>query len=131
MSFDDKRAKGDRLFYVGALGISVAAFVQLLGVEKANIDRPLIIAIGCFAVAIPILAMGVALTTREVDYGSDVKGGELWLSSVGLIGLFVALVGLGALFWHFHVLIALLFAVVAIIAIILFFATVPKPPMSH
>lgn len=92
---DSSPRDADRLIYAGLLGLGAASIVQML--DKEDIDTPQRIAVYAFALAIPVLAVGL-ITDCARRAGASLS---LWRDLVGILGAVVAVVGLGALFFHF------------------------------
>ena len=99
-SAEDKlreRAREDRLVFSGALGISVLAIIQFLQLSEGN--STLSFSLQCFALSIPLCAMGVVLADWELARKRQVRNDWLY-RSVGYGGLIVTGVGLVGLFLH-------------------------------
>ena len=96
-----------RLIFTALLGMSIIAVVQIVG--RTELDISLIIALYCFAVAIPFLASFIWM----IDSVSDPKKlADAWYYDfVGIIGALGALAGIGAIFWHFSKIIGVVFIV--------------------
>ena len=105
--------EADRLIYAGLLGLSAASIVQML--DKESIDTPQIIAVYAFALAIPVLAVGLV-----TDYARRAGAAlPVWRDLIGILGAVSAVVGLGALFFHFGLGIGVVFAVGCFLGVIL------------
>ncbi|SRR5579884_2728308 len=110
---DSPSREADRLIYAGLLGLAAASVVQML--EKEEIDTPQCIALYAFAIAIPVLAVGLI-----TDYARR-AGASLpcWRDLIGILGAVSAVVGLGALFFHFGTGIGAVFIGFCIIGVLL------------
>jgi hypothetical protein len=93
-----------RLVYSGALAIAVVAVTQLLGRDPDELDPALSISIYCFAISMPLMAVGILLLTAETFPHrlklSSLTGFVLVVGSI--VGFFASLAGMFFLFWHFH-----------------------------
>src|SRR5690348_3238905 len=96
--------EADRLIYAGLLGLAAASIVQML--DKENIDTSQLVAVYAFALAIPVLAVGL-ITDYARRAGASLSQ---WRDLIGIFGAISAVVGLGALFFHFGTGIGALFA---------------------
>lgn len=95
--------EADRLIYAGLLGLAAASIVQML--DKEGFDTPQIVGVYAFAVAIPLLAVGL-ITDYARRAGNMVSA---WRDGIGLLGALSAVVGLAALFFHFGTAIGFVF----------------------
>ena len=95
----------DRLIYAGLLGLAATATVQLL--EKDELDVSQLVAIYAFAAAIPFLTVGL-VTDYARRSGTEVPH---WRDDIGKVAVLLAVVGLGAVFFHFGVGPGVVFAV--------------------
>lgn len=84
----------DRLIYAGLLGLSAAAVIQLI--DKADLNTPQVVVTYAFALAIPLLAVGL-VTDYARRAGTPIPR---WRDAIGAAGALAAVVGLGALFFH-------------------------------
>src|SRR5262245_32318421 len=103
----------DRLIYAGLLGLSAAAVIQMA--DKEGLNTPQMVAGYFFALAIPLLAVGLI-----TDYAR--RGGTFipwWRDLLGLAGALAAVVGLGALFFHFGIGPGVIFALGCVVGLIL------------
>lgn len=103
----------DRLIYAGLLGLAAAGVIQLS--DKSDLDWPLFIEVCAFALAMPLLA--VALIS---DYAK--KAGTRvprWREALGPLGALAAVVGIGALFFHFGPVPGGVFAAGAVLGVVL------------
>jgi hypothetical protein len=105
--------EADRLIYAGLLGLAAAAVIQLS--EKSDLDLPQIVEIYSFAVAIPLLAVGL-ITDYARREGTSIPP---WRDLIGVTGSLASVVGLGALFFHFQVGTGAVFAAACVLGIIL------------
>ncbi|TMC21053.1 MAG: hypothetical protein E6J34_10755 [Chloroflexi bacterium] len=103
-------------------GLIAVALVILQGFFTLNpIDPPVFISITAFAVAIPILSCN--LLTNFLRKRSGKKPTYRVLEILFYYGgIFAALVGTGAAFWHTSWVLALVFAFTSVIALIVFIA---------
>lgn len=96
--FPERSARdADRLIYAGLLGLAVAGALQQF--DKSEHATPQVIAVYAFALAIPLLAVGL-VTDYARRAGTLVPG---WHNLIGALGALSAVVGLGALFFHFGI----------------------------
>lgn len=95
MSESPNPREANRLFYAGLLGLSVAVVIQL--VDKDELNTSQLVTVYAYAVAMPLLAAGLI-----ADYAS-VSGASVprWMDWLGILGGIAAVVGLGAVFFHF------------------------------
>lgn len=110
---DSPPREADRLIYAGLLGLAAASIVQML--DKESIDTPQIIAVYAFAAAIPVLAVGL-ITDYARRAGASLP---LWRDLIGILGAISAVVGLGALFFHFGIGIGIVFAAGCLLGVVL------------
>jgi hypothetical protein len=110
---DSPPREADRLIYAGLLGLAAASIVQML--DKDHLDTPQSIALYAFALAIPVLAVGL-ITDYARRAGASLP---FWRDLIGISGAVSAVVGLGALFFHFGTGIGTLFAASCILGIVL------------
>ena len=89
---DPPPREADRLIYAGLLGLAAASIVQML--DKDAIDAPQIIAVYAFALAIPVLAVGL-ITDYARRAGASLS---VWRDLIGILGAVFAVVGLGVCF---------------------------------
>jgi hypothetical protein len=103
----------DRLIYAGLLGLSAAAVIQLS--EKSDLNLALTVEVTAFAVALPLLAVGLV-----TDYAR--RAGTFippWRDLIGILGSLAAIVGLGALFFNFGIAPGAVFAALCFIGFVL------------
>lgn len=102
-----------KLISGGAAGFAGISVVQLLGV--GHLDPSLIVAVCAFAVSLPLLVKDLldaqAEERHEITVNADT---QLNITSFGLTA---AMLGAGGIFWHFSLLIGLLFVLVSFGAI--------------
>lgn len=77
------------------LGLAAASIVQML--DKEDLDTPQFVAVFAFAVAIPVLAVGL-ITDYARRAGNAIAP---WRDLIGIFGALSAVAGLAALFFHF------------------------------
>lgn len=94
---DPHPREADRLIYAGLLGLAVATVVQLG--DKADLNWCHYAAVYAFALAIPLLAVGL-VTDYARRSGTPIPP---WRDRLGLLGAGAAVGGLVALFFHFGV----------------------------
>lgn len=114
---DENTIKEDYLIYSGLLGIAAIVVIQLINQDKLSIS--LTISLYSFAVAIPALAANIFALTMERS--SKITVIPLYLSISNYTGIFTALIGFGAVFFHFHWLIGVIFCSVSILCAIVIF----------
>jgi hypothetical protein len=85
----------DRVVYGGLLGLAAAAVLQLHDRDGLGLEQ--IIAVYLFAAAIPLLTAGL-ITDYARRAGRHVP---VWRDGLGLFAGFLAVAGLGAMFFHF------------------------------
>jgi hypothetical protein len=103
----------DRLIFAGLLGLSAAAVIQMA--DKDDLKWPQLISAWCFAVAIPLLAVGL-VTDYARRAGTTIPK---WRDLLSLAGALAAVCGLGALFFHFGIGVGALFAAVCVAGLVL------------
>src|SRR5262245_35071969 len=87
----------DRLIYAGLLGLSAAGVIEL--VDKDALNTPQLIGVYAFALAIPLLAVGL-ITDYARRAGTHIPR---WRDLLGVIGALASVFGLASLFFHFGV----------------------------
>ncbi len=105
--------EADRLIFAGLLGLAAAGVIQLS--DKSDLAAAQLVEVYAFAVAIPLLAVGLV-----TDYAR--RAGEtipLWREALGLLGAVAAVVGLGALFFHFGTGPGVVFVAVTVLGVVL------------
>jgi hypothetical protein len=105
--------EADRLIYAGLLGLAAASIVQML--DKEDVDTPQIVAVYAFALAIPVLAVGL-ITDYARRAGASLP---FWRDFIGILGAVSAVIGLGALFFHFGTGIGTVFAGGCLLGVVL------------
>lgn len=85
----------DRLIYAGLLGLAAAGVIQLS--DKSDLNWPQFIEVCAFAVAMPLLAVAL-ISDYARRAGTHVPR---WRDLIGPLGALAAVVGVGALFFHF------------------------------
>jgi hypothetical protein len=105
----------DRLVYAALLGVSSIAVIEFLQFPK--LDIALAISLVCFAVAIPLLAMGMFVIALTNQYQAQRE--PLWFGALELVGVLAAFFGLGAMLWHLYWIAAALFCAISLVAILL------------
>jgi hypothetical protein len=105
---DPPSREADRLIYAGLLGLSAASVIQLI--EKETLPIPHLISVYLFALAIPLLAVGL-ITDFARRAGTPIPA---WHDLIGLAGASAAVLGLGALFFHFGLGVGLAFVVASL-----------------
>jgi hypothetical protein len=110
---EPRHREADRLIYAGLLGLGVAGLLQLI--DKGASSEPLLVAAYCFALALPLLAVGLI-----IDYARR-AGADLprWRNAVGAIGAASAVGGLGAMFLHIGVGVCVVFAASCALGLVL------------
>ena len=109
----DHPREADRLIYAGLLGLAAASVIQLL--EQDQLDLASTIGMYVFAAAIPLLAVGL-ITDYARRAGTHIP---LLHEVIGGLGALLAVVGFGALFFHFHVWIGVVFVGFALFSVLL------------
>jgi hypothetical protein len=94
---DSHPRDADRLIFAGLLGLSAAAVIQLS--DKSDLGPAQLVEVYSFAVAIPLLAVGL-ITDYARRAGTHIP--RIY-EAVGLLGAAAAVVGLAGLFFHFGV----------------------------
>src|SRR5262245_38618355 len=97
--------EGNRLIYAGLLGLAAASVLQL--VDQHVLTQGLLVALYAFAASIPLVAVGL-INDYARRAGATIPR---WRDAVGFLGAFGAVVGFGALFFHFDMVIGIVFAV--------------------
>jgi hypothetical protein len=101
----------DKLTFGAFLGIASLAVIQFL--QLRTLDAALTVSLYCFAVAIPVLAMGMFIIAVQELY--EVTIYPVWADWVETLGVALAFVGLGGIFWHFHCQAAIVFGAVSVL----------------
>ena len=96
------------------VGVGVVALVQMLSVN--SLDVPLKVSVCSFAFSIP--ALSTVLICALVDDTYAVFHSKRYLKTVNTIGYVAALIGVGALFFHFAVYAGLIFTGMSLIGIV-------------
>ena len=117
-----------KLLFSGALGLTFVGVTQFL--QLKTLDIPLTVSLYCFAAALPLTASGVLLGAfpRNLSSSGSINGSFIRLpipplmdirlpmrrarfieTTLGLSGLLLSFVGMGAIFWHFALGAAVLF----------------------
>jgi hypothetical protein len=86
--------ESDRLIFAGLLGLAAAGVIQLS--DKAELAPAQLVEVYAFAVAIPLLAVGL-VTDYARRAGTAIPP---WRDLVGFLGCCAAVVGLAALLFH-------------------------------
>lgn len=123
-----------RLLYSGALGISVVAFSQLLQQDVTRLDSCsppwwitlgipapcLTVSIYCFALSIPLMAVGILLLTDKgyASWPTSLITTEVIFVVGSVIGLLASFVGTFFLFLHFYGAAAVIFVIASVVAFI-------------
>ena len=114
--------------------LAVGAVIQLTGLP--TLDRPQRLAVGCFAVALPLLVVQLLMTRAKSKAGRPIPVPDL-LERLLDLGSVAAVCGAAMLFWHVSVLVFWLFVVVSMFATTLFvwfidkLETPPGPPAEE
>ena len=88
----------NRLALGGTLAFCILATIQFLATDSLS---PLAkFAVGCFAVAIPLLAVNISLLTLELGYKTSCRPWYIWWSTG--IGIGTGLIGTAATFFTFY-----------------------------
>jgi hypothetical protein len=103
----------DRLIYAGLLGLTAAAVIQLS--DKGDLNTPQLVGVYSFAVAAPLLAVGL-VTDYARRAGAPISG---WRDLIGVGGALAAVVGFGALYFHFGVGVGAVYSAGCILGLIL------------
>src|SRR5215208_973653 len=93
----ESRTREDRLLFSGGLGISLLAVIQLLQLDELN--WALSFSLHCFALSIPLTAIGVFLMDLEIAVKRPINRAGLTLTA-GIIGLVATVAGVVGLFIH-------------------------------
>src|SRR5262245_41619300 len=110
---DSHPRDADRLIYAGLLGLSAAGVIQM--VDKSDLDAANLVAVHAFAVAVPLLAVGL-VTDYARRAGTPIPR---WRDLLGLAGSLAAVFGLGAIFFHFGITPGTVFAAGCVLGLIL------------
>lgn len=110
---DTPPREADRLIYAGLLGLAAASIVQML--DKGELDSPQSVGVYAFALAIPLLAVGL-ITDYARRAGNAVSA---WRDLIGIVGALAAVAGLAALFFHFGTAIGSVFVGGCVLGIVL------------
>jgi hypothetical protein len=96
-STDPHQRDADRLIYAGLLGLAAATVIQM--VDKSDLSTQQLVAVHAFAIAIPLLAVGL-ITDYARRAGTPIPR---WRDLLGLAGSLASVFGLGAVFFNFGV----------------------------
>ena len=111
---DPNPREADRLIFAGLLGLAVAGVFQMM--EKGGeLDIPQQVAVYAFALAAPLLAVGLI-----TDYAR--RAGKMipkWHDIIVVVGGFSSVIGFGALFFHFGFVVGVIFAGGCILGLLL------------
>ena len=110
---DPNPREADRLIYAGLLGLAAASVIQLG--DKDELSPPQLVEVYAFAVAIPLLAVGL-VTDYARRAGTPIPA---WRDALGVLAAGAAVVGLAALFFHFQFGAGVAFAAVCVVGIVL------------
>ena len=110
---DTNPREADRFIYGGLLGLAAAAVIQLS--DKDELGTAQLVEVYAFAVAIPLLAIGL-VTDYARRSGTSIPA---WRDAIGVLAAVAAVVGLGALFFHFQVGVGVLFAAACVVGFFL------------
>jgi hypothetical protein len=98
----------------GLVGVAVIAVFQLL--TLSSLDKRLTVSLYCFATSIPLLSFFVQSKVAESWYTNSVS---FWYTVLPLlIGATIWFVGLAAVFFHFSIIVGLIFSLLAILGVI-------------
>jgi hypothetical protein len=110
---DTQPRDADRLIYAGLLGLAAAAVIQMGDRESLTAAQE--VCVFAFAVAIPLLAVGLV-----TDYARRTSTPiPRWRDALGAAGALAAVVGFGSLFFHFGVVVGVLFAAGCLLGVLL------------
>ena len=108
----DTVGDGQRKAVAGALiGVDLIAVFQLLTLPI--LDKRLTVALYCFAISIPSLAMYLRSVIAQSTCPYNILVWHVPLG--GILGLTISVVGLGAVFFHLGIVAGCLFSVFAIL----------------
>ncbi len=107
--------------------LAVGAVIQLTGLP--TLDRPQRLAVGCFAVALPLLVVQLLMTRAKSKAERPILVPDL-LERLLDLGSVAAVCGAAMLFWHVSALVFWLFVVVSMFATALFVWFIDKAEES-
>ena len=110
---DTNPREADRLIYAGLLGLAAASVIQLG--DKDELGTAQLVEVSAFAIAIPLLAVGL-ITDYARRAGTPIPA---WRDALGVLAAGAAVVGLGALFFHFHFAVGVSFVAACVVGIVL------------
>jgi ABC-type amino acid transport system permease subunit len=131
-TYREDRSREDRLLFSGGLGISLLAVIQLL--QLTELDWALSFSLHCFALSMPLTAMGVFLMDLELSLKRHING-YVFALTVGIIGLVATVSGVAGLFIHLGYIgkswyggweVAMIFGISTLIAIVLAYYSHPR-----
>lgn len=105
-----------KFLFGGLVGFDAILIVQLAAVD--TLDRPLMFAVGCLAVALPLLLLRLGRVLIE-GQGQYTLPSSPMIIAVESVALVCNIVGIAALFFHFCVLIGVLFLASTAVTLIL------------
>jgi hypothetical protein len=106
--------KEDKILFGAFTGICTVALIQILGVT--NRDAPINIALYCFAIAIPLLAVKLYAVAIESTYEITII--TWYMQSISFAGIAGAIVGILCIFWHFSWLVGITFLICGVAGVV-------------
>lgn len=106
----------------GLIGASLVCVITFTTV--AVLDYRLLVATFCFAVAIPTLAASILLVTDE-SFAVPIREPNSYLGLL-LVGIFSAIIGIGAMFFHLNIWAGLTFSIAIVAALAVSMAIRPE-----
>jgi hypothetical protein len=114
----EQRLTENRLTFLGLLGMSVIAVLQLITCD--NMDNSLIVAAVAFSLAVPFLTVDAIIVHMEAVLKKTLAKDPPIQIFTQFGGVLASVVGLNAIFWHFDWRIGVLFLLCCLLAIVEF-----------
>lgn len=113
-AFKPSLNKDDEIIFSALFTIGFVAITQLMKVDV--LDKPLTVALYCFAISLPFLSMMIYIKRGERDV-------NMFYTSVVIIfgyrlGLICAIAGMVSIFFHFSITIGIIFSISCLIALV-------------
>ncbi len=112
------------LYSTGLIAISLIILQDFISTGVSDI--PIFISLIAFSIALPLLVGAVILYRVQVEYGYHSYSVRYVIAVVtSVLGLFCALIGIDATFWHISWIAGIVFLVVTIVTFLIFGSAMP------